>query len=115
MRLIDANELLKILQKQQQLGNVNDSKGRAKAILEVIHAPTVEAEPVKHGKWVEKNPTRMKWIPEESDGITEDEIEVEDMTEQKCSICQRWTIKFTHHIELNFCPLCGARMDGDAK
>lgn len=115
MRLIDADELLKILQKQQQLGNVNDSRGRAKAILEVIHAPTVEAEPVKHGEWVEKNPSRMKWIPEESDGITEDEIEVEDMTEQKCSICQHWTIKFTHHIELNFCPLCGARMDGDAK
>lgn len=78
-------------------------------------APTIEAEPVKHGEWVEKHPYRMKWIPEESDDITEDEIEVEDMTEQKCSICQRWTIKFTHHIELNFCPLCGARMDGDTK
>ena len=115
MRLIDAEELLKILQEQQKIGNVNDSRGRAKAILEVIHAPTVEAEPVKHGTWTVKEYSRTKWIPEESDGINEDEIGIVKMTEQKCSICQRWTIKFTHHIELDFCPYCGARMDGDTK
>lgn len=113
MRLIDAEKLLKILQEQQKSGNVNDSRGRAKAILEVIHAPTVEAEPVKHGAWTEKNHSRMKWIPDESDDITEDEVDIEDMIEQKCSVCQRWAIKFAHHIELNFCSYCGARMDGD--
>ena len=68
---------------------------------------------VKHGAWVEKKHSRMKWIPDESDDITEDEVEIEDMIEQKCSVCQRWAMKFAHHIELNFCPYCGARMDGD--
>lgn len=113
MRLIDADELLKILQEQQKIGSVNDSRGRAKAILEVIHAPTIDAEPVKHGTWAEKKPSRMKWIPDECDDITEEETTIEDMVEQKCSFCQRWAIKFTHHIEMNFCPNCGARMDGD--
>lgn len=72
-----------------------------------------QAENVKHGEWREFRPSRMKWIPEESDDITEEETTIEDMTEQKCSVCNRWAIKFTHHIEMSFCPNCGARMDGD--
>jgi hypothetical protein len=72
--------------------------------------PTIDAEPAKHGTWFEKKPSRMKWIPEESDDITEEETTIEDMIEQKCSICQRWSIKFAYHIEMNFCPHCGADM-----
>lgn len=68
---------------------------------------------VKHGEWTEKKHSCMKWIPDESDDVTEDEVEIEDMVEQKCSVCQRWAMKFVHHIEMNFCPHCGARMDGD--
>lgn len=71
---------------------------------------TNKAVSVKHGMWIEKKPSRMKWIPNESDDITEEETTIEDMVEQKCSFCQRWAIKFTHHIEMNFCPNCGARM-----
>lgn len=113
MRLIDADKLKEKLQEQQKYGSTSDSKGRAKAIVEVIHAPTIEAEPVKHGQWIEKKPSRMKWIPDESDGITEEETTIEDMVEQKCSVCQRWSIKFAYHIEMNFCPNCGAKMKGD--
>lgn len=50
-RLIDANALLKRLQEQQKYGSTIDSRGRAKAILEVIHAPTIEAEPARRGRW----------------------------------------------------------------
>ena len=42
MRPIDADALLKILQKQQKYGSTADSRGRAKAIVEVIHAPTLD-------------------------------------------------------------------------
>lgn len=84
MRLIDAEELLKILQEQQKLGNVNDSRGRAKAILEVIHAPTVDAEPVKHAHW-------------ECGCI--------------CSECE----SVNGERGTDYCPHCGARMDGDTK
>ena len=72
-----------------------------------------KAENVKHGMWIEKKPSRMKWIPNECDDITEEETTIEDMVEQKCSVCQRWAIKFAHHIEMNFCPNCGADMRGD--
>ena len=47
VRLIDANVLLKRLQEQQKYGSTQDSRGRAKAILEVIHAPTIDADSVK--------------------------------------------------------------------
>lgn len=72
--------------------------------------PTIDAKPVRHGTWIEKKPSRMKWIPNESDGITAEETTIEDMIEQKCSVCQRWAIKFAYHIEMNFCPNCGAKM-----
>ena len=86
MRLIDADELLNILQKQQKLGSVNDSRGRAKAILEVIHAPTIDAEPVKHGTGLPHKITASV----------------------KCSNCSRVFPDATPR-----CPNCGAKMDGD--
>ena len=51
MRLINGDALKEKLQEQQKYGSTADSRGRAKAIVEVIHAPTIEAEPVKHAKW----------------------------------------------------------------
>ena len=49
---------------------------------------TIYAGPIKHGQWIENKLSRMKWIPDENDGITAEETTIEDMTEQKCSICQ---------------------------
>ena len=46
MRPIDGDALKEKLQEQQKYGSVADSRGRAKAIVEVIHAPTIEVEPV---------------------------------------------------------------------
>lgn len=81
----------------------------------VAEIPSEDVQPVKHGKWVEREITRMKWIPNDDDNVNPDDVEPERMTEQKCSYCNRWTIKFTDHIELNYCPLCGAKMDGDSE
>lgn len=98
MRLINAEELLKILQEQQKIGNVNDSRGRAKAILEVIHAPTVDAEPVKHGRWIIGQCGKDKYI--------------------KCSVCKARIVDTIVSLEGDIsqdyfviCPRCGARMD----
>jgi hypothetical protein len=105
MRLIDADELLKILQEQQKLGNVNDSRGRAKAILEVIHAPTVEAEPVKHGTW------KLYAKRRDSDGYIVNNF--------VCSNCDNMITSVPEGLAPDivspYCAKCGARMDGDAK
>lgn len=101
MRLINAEELLKILQEQQKIGNVNDSRGRAKAILEVIHAPTVEAEPVKHGRWKTYDVVKILAFGRTLDGFCQ------------CEACGSiFPINFS---EYSFCPECGARMDGDTE
>ena len=64
--------------------------GIATAISEVETAPTVDAAPVVHGRW---EPFGGKYY-----------------SRKKCSCCgwdgQEW-IKF-----YNFCPNCGAKMDG---
>lgn len=49
--------------------------------------PTINAEPVRHGKWVKKN---------ESSRII------------KCTECGREKI-----FKENYCPNCGAKMDGE--
>lgn len=119
MRPIDADSLKKALKDIECVGGHKYWRAGAQAMIDkmfpqiIDSEPTIKAEQVKHGQWIENKPSRMKWIPDESDGITAEETTIEDMTEQKCSICQRWAIKFTHHIEMNYCSNCGARMDGD--
>lgn len=89
---------------------------RGECDVDVIQtAPAADVQPVKHGKWIEKKVSRMKWIPYADDDVNPDNVDIECMTEQKCSCCKRWTIKFTYHIELDYCPLCGARMDGGSE
>lgn len=59
---------------------------------EVDEAPTIDAEPVRHGKWEVKN-----------------ECGYEDMT---CSVCRRVCKDYGWFAdEWNFCPNCGAKMD----
>lgn len=121
MRLIDADALKDSLSAINLIFLDTERNTLADDILHktvpaIIDAePTADVQPVKHGKWVERKINRMKWIPNDDDNVNPDDVEPERMTEQKCSYCNRWTIKFTDHIELNYCPLCGAKMDGDSE
>ena len=68
---------------------------------DIKYAPTVDADPVRHGRWVKM--TGM--LPPEYHGHYE------------CSECQ-WHMKgirnsWTREEEMSYCPNCGARMDGD--
>ena len=58
--------------------------------------PTVEAEPVRHGRWI------FIRMDDNENGLYE------------CSECHRGE---THcpHVEVKYCWNCGARMDGERK
>ncbi len=86
-RLINANAL------EQNLISKGFYPAMVKRAIEI--APTIEAEPVRHGKWY--------WA---DDGYC------------RCSECHQKCASFDHEEALearmtNFCPHCGARMDGE--
>ena len=98
MRLIDADALAKN-------GWVLERHGVSNTLIErmsIADVPTIEAEPVKHGVWdfVAENSTgkiflcSACWIPYNP---SEKEVDRGRLQERP-----------------NYCPNCGARMDGDS-
>lgn len=87
MRLIDADAL------EKNLSNDLPYKGSVKRVL--IQAPTVEAEPVRHGKWIFKN-----------DGAY-------GKRRAYCSVCEKRSgIGGIIENQMKpYCPNCGAKMD----
>ena len=82
MRLIDADALIVYIKKR--LRNEMVIAWLCRIIGEV---PTIEAEPVKHGRWVDN-------------GIPESML-------SKCSVCDYSCGAYS----FNYCPNCGAKMD----
>lgn len=94
MRLIDADALdvLTIIG-----GRMDGKVEFAKAVNEMIqNAPTVDAEPVRHGKWLKA------YGDHEAFGIRP--------FYRYCSCCNEATV-----FPYNYCPNCGARMDAERK
>ena len=58
----------------------------------IANMPTVDAEPVRHGRWIFDNGVDHCY---------------------KCSECKG--AKPPHYIADNYCPNCGAKMDEEAK
>ena len=85
MRLIDADALANYANNQTVGITAND----------IMRFPTVDAEPVKHGRWVTG----------------------EDLVFAKCSSCQaKFYIDDLEQVGdangiVHFCPLCGAEME----
>ena len=93
MRLIDKDELL---EKIKGISHYDDFDvlivDWEDMIICIDNAPTIDAEPVRHGKWE----------VHEAFGYM-------DMT---CSVCG-WLYEYDLGLEeeWNFCPHCGAKMD----
>lgn len=91
MRLIDADELLTAFQ-------VDDEPMLTKSCVRMTirRMPTVDAVPVRHGRWIPKFNGAFKggayWF--------------------ECSNCRR-TVPGGLQSGYNFCPECGERKDGD--
>lgn len=84
-RLIDADELYTVLVKMNDFGELSAKK----AVRMVSKAPTVDAVPVRHGKWIR------------------------DEFGARCGVCGLYAYrdKFDQPWESPYCPMCGARMD----
>ena len=91
MRLIDADALMVQLANKHahSWGKVERAFGEVAEMLN--NAPTIDAEPVRHGEWVKH--------PDES-----------------CSLFNGWECSACGQIvsggKGNYCPNCGAKMDG---
>lgn len=105
MRLIDADIVDKLIAEKQAMLETNDDKmwesnkryhsGLAIARRIIADATTIEAEPVRHGRW----------INEKSDiGYCFAEYDYE------CSLCGGHT-GFGRYPQSRYCPNCGAKMD----
>lgn len=57
----------------------------------IEEAPTIEAEPMRHGHWIPRSNGYFDFV--------------------QCSACGRNT---AYSVPFLFCPECGAKMDGDA-
>ena len=90
MRLIDADKVIINIANiitMEDMFEAGVAHGIHKAVNELLDAPTIEAEPVRHGKWIKFH----------------DEL-------SKCSLCNYPT--YTRWNQTDYCPNCGAKMEG---
>ena len=95
MRLIDADELENAL---AHFKGTKDTLYYDEIKMYIDDAPTIEAEPVRHGRW-------LTW---------EEILHVDKRAPNNlgvfCSMCNKHSDNMT-----NYCPVCGAEMDGGEK
>ena len=91
-RLIDADALIhRLLNTKIVAANLFQY---ANAVTNMIgDAPTIEAEPVRHGYWENANGRPKTYI-------------------RKCSVCGKEAYFCGRGCSYKYCPNCGAKMDG---
>lgn len=85
MRMIDANALKTSFEEDGHLSNYIEEF--------IDNAPTIDAEPVRHGRWIRRKSCHTQT------GFVD-----------KCSVCQNMLVHLG--CKANYCPNCGAMMDG---
>lgn len=107
-RYIDADELINEISaacmpiyEKGITGILGDNSSIADIINE---QPTADVQPVAHAEWI--GFTRSAFLCCDHTG----EPIYRDTTVWKCSHCSRNTV-----VRDNYCPNCGARMDGDSE
>lgn len=109
MRLIDADELRKTcvetnvsdviteFEKMPYAEKVPVLKIIEKYVSIIKNAPTIDAEPVRHGKWIDMG-----------DYVSTTYASLPILT---CSVCRKESIQNEYCEENEYCPHCGAKMD----
>ena len=105
MRLVDADEAIQTLEgltEQVQTEGATLVKALIFAALKSRSiTPTVDAVPVKYGKW------NLVGTLERYAGM-----KLETCSEFRCSICDSPQTFFVPIAYYNYCPMCGAKMNG---
>lgn len=94
MRTIDADELKKKLEAEHC---------DCEIMAMIDNMPTIDAEPVKHGRWIIHR--------EEIFEPNRSECYINRPLPTECSVCGFAEMRASRFA---FCPNCGARMDGDS-
>lgn len=93
MRLIDADALFEFAKTEEGAEILDHSVFKVLLLRRILDkAPTIEAEPVRHGEWVKPSPYSQAY----------------------CNQCCL-TPKTVAGILPKYCPNCGAKMDGGEK
>ncbi len=98
-RLIDADALIEYC---------NNQKVKTVSANDIARFPTVDAAPVKHGRWMtykyDEKQYRNVIIPWNGKGLPHDIF---------CSECRTPALLNGHEedVDSNYCPNCGAKMD----
>lgn len=90
--LINREALLDCMQKDDQLMSLDVRRY-------IIDAPAVDAEPVRHGKWLKVS----EMLPPEW------------RDKKRCSVCANFALhdRLGRVRPSNYCPNCGAKMDNE--
>lgn len=73
------------------------SRGAIKSAISSI--PAADVAPVVHGRWEREPSSYWRWTPSGAVAVTR--------TSYRCGLCGRGTA-----VKSNYCPRCGAKMDG---
>lgn len=92
MRPIDADKLKTELDAWARSICKPDVYCREDALYIIDSMPTIDAEPVRHGKWMEKRETSKFHV-----------------RYFECSECR--AASYRYQVRMNYCPNCGAKMD----
>ena len=105
MRLIDADALkddfCKPCDRSETGYTIEECREHGCGMMSVIDKQTtIEAEPVKHGRWIDScgHPLAMQLA----------------LNSGKCSECGLYSGLWAINQPYKYCPFCGARMDGGA-
>ena len=107
MRLIDADRALEIV-RDQGIAHPNAYHLTNYATLILREAPTIEAEPVRHGRWVIEKRHAVSRNPYIDDNY------FASATCSECDFCIHAETKSFGYPDLNttnYCPNCGAKLD----
>ena len=89
-RLIDADALYELLDGGYDIDLDELPETKAELLRMIDHEETIDAEPVRHGRWII------------DDGCS------------YCSVCRN-NFKKAIMNHAKYCPMCGAKMDGERR